>query len=140
MRHLQDTEEDPHQYINIAYHEPANSGRHAGSSLSDHIPSSSEKNNSSQKQQTPAPTRKIKASTRITFNQTLAQQNGSVPGAPLASTDGSADEPLVNHQVLVAVGTNRDSNSPHPNNVADLNQITIAHNEAAIQFNGNIQR
>jgi len=130
MKDLQDTE-DPHQSINGTHHEPANSGRHE-SSLSDHRPSS-ENNNSSQQQQqqTPTPIRKIKASSRIPLNRILAQQS--------SVTDGSADEPLViDHQVLVPVGTISVDNSPPPNSTAQLNQITILHQEAAIQFNGNI--
>ena len=132
MRHLQDNEE-PHQAVNSASHEPVHSGRHEFS-LSDHIPSIENNNSSQQQQQTQTTTRKIKASSRITFNQILAQQNGSVPDASLASTDGSAGDPLVNRQIGAISGAN---NSPPPNNAAQLNQITITHHEAAIKFSGN---
>jgi len=136
MKHLQDTE-DPHQSINAAYHEPANSGRHE-SNLSDHLPSSENNNSSQHQQQTPTTTRKIEASSRITLNRILTQQNGSAPNATLASTDGGADEPLENHQVIVPVETVIGANSPPRNNAAQLNQFTIVHREATIQFNSNI--
>jgi len=137
MKHLKYTE-DPHQSINDTHHEPANSGRHE-SSLSGNLPSSKNNNSSQQQQQTQTTIRKIKASSRITLNRILAQQDGSAPHATLASTDGSTDEPLaINNLVLIPVDTISVANTPPPNNTAQLNQITILHQEAAIQFNGNI--
>ncbi len=138
MKHLKDPE-DPPQPINVTYNEP-DSG-HVESNLSNQLHSSQNNNSGSGHHPQHSPTRKNKSSSRVAMKGNLraaaSQQNGSTAGATLASADGSA-EALVNHQVLVPVLTTSGANSPPSNNAAQLNRITILHQEAAIQFNRNI--
>ena len=138
MKHLKDPEDPPHPPIKGACQEP-DSG-HAESNLSSQLHSSQNNNSGNVPQHQNSPTRKNKSSSRIAMKGMLrvaaSQQNGSTPGATLASADGSA-ETLVNHQVLAPVGTTCSANSPPSNNAAQLNRITILHQEAATQFNRN---
>ena len=132
MKHFKDPE-DPQQPMNGTLNDP--DCDLARSHLSN-CPHSIQNNNSSGSHRH-SPTRKNKSSSRTALNRILraagSQQNGSAPGTTLASADGSA-ETLVNHQVI-PVGTTSGANSPPSNTAAQLNRITILHQEAATQFN-----
>ena len=138
MKHLKDPE-NPHQPINAAYQEP-DSG-HVESNLSNQLHSSQNSNSRNDHQRQHSPTRENNSSSRTAMKGILRpatpQQNGWTPGATLASADGSA-EALVNPQELVPIGTTSGANSLPSNKAAQLNRITILHQEAATQFNRNI--
>jgi len=137
MKHLKDPENPP-QPIGAACQEP-DSG-HVESNLSNQLHSSQNSNSMNDHQRQHSPTRKNKSSSRTAMKgisrPAAPQQNGWTPGSTLESADGSA-EALVNHQELVPVGTTSGANFLPSNNAAQLNRITILHQEAATQFNRN---